>query len=245
MSQEEQITEYNERIAAMEEELKKVSVFQIHSTSALCIQALLNFHFWVLVMSWHCEWCIWWILCLCWQIVDLFTDSKQKLDQCTEDLQDKNQRLEEAHKDLTETKHRLTQEEFIASQLQSNEVQLYSTADQVCDGRRNLIDSVCHLVMRWLIYGYMNTILTRSLSSSCWTLLMPARKMLAVSTLNCRGRRRWSFIMGRSSRALPNAWRTATTACRPRYRSRATNMLLWLTITALLWVRCHTDAHSV
>ncbi|XP_067222841.1 kinesin-like protein KIF11 [Chanodichthys erythropterus] len=87
MSQEEQITEYNERIAAMEEELKK--------------------------------------------IVDLFTDSKQKLDQCTEDLQDKNQRLEEAHKDLTETRHRLTQEEFIASQLQSNEVQLYSTADQL------------------------------------------------------------------------------------------------------------------
>ncbi|KTF81648.1 hypothetical protein cypCar_00036058 [Cyprinus carpio] len=87
MSQEEQITEYTERIAAVEEELKK--------------------------------------------IVDLFTDSKQKLDQCTEDLQDKNQRLEETHKDLTETRHRLTQEEYITSQLQSNECQLYNTADQL------------------------------------------------------------------------------------------------------------------
>uniref|UniRef100_A0A8C1QEE9 Kinesin-like protein n=1 Tax=Cyprinus carpio TaxID=7962 RepID=A0A8C1QEE9_CYPCA len=87
MSQEEQITEYTERIAAVEEELKKVSVFQIHSTS--------------------------------------------KLDQCTEDLQDKNQRLEETHKDLTETRHRLTQEEYITSQLQSNECQLYNTADQL------------------------------------------------------------------------------------------------------------------
>uniref|UniRef100_A0A8C2D491 Kinesin family member 11 n=1 Tax=Cyprinus carpio TaxID=7962 RepID=A0A8C2D491_CYPCA len=87
MSQEEQITEYTERIAAVEEELKK--------------------------------------------IVDLFTDSKQKLDHCTEDLQDKNQRLEETHKDLTETRHRLTQEEYITLQLQSNECQLYNTADQL------------------------------------------------------------------------------------------------------------------
>uniref|UniRef100_A0A673KJR9 Kinesin-like protein n=1 Tax=Sinocyclocheilus rhinocerous TaxID=307959 RepID=A0A673KJR9_9TELE len=85
MSQEEQITEYTDRIAAVEEELKKVSIFQIHS----------------------------------------------KLDQCTEDLQDKNERLEETHKDLTETRHRLTQEEYITSQLQSNECQLYNTADQL------------------------------------------------------------------------------------------------------------------
>lgn len=101
----------------------------------------------VCVMSQQCEWLIWWILCLCCQIVDLFTDSKQKLDQCTEDLQEKNQRLEEAHKDLTETRHRLTQEEFIASQLQSNEVQLYSTADQVRDGRSIL----CVCVFWWCI----------------------------------------------------------------------------------------------
>lgn len=65
------------------------------------------------------------------KIMELFTDSKQKLDQCTEHLQDKNHKLEEAHKDLTETKHRLTQEEYITTQLQSNEGQLYSTADQL------------------------------------------------------------------------------------------------------------------
>uniref|UniRef100_A0A673HEB9 Kinesin-like protein n=1 Tax=Sinocyclocheilus rhinocerous TaxID=307959 RepID=A0A673HEB9_9TELE len=65
------------------------------------------------------------------KIMDLFTDSKQKLDHCTEDMQDKNQRLEETHKDLIETRHRLTQEEFITSQLQSNECQLFSTADQL------------------------------------------------------------------------------------------------------------------
>lgn len=73
------------------------------------------------------------ISCACWQIIDLFTDSKQKLDQCTEDLQDKSQRLEDAHKDLTHTKHRLTQEVYITSQLQSNECQLYNAADQVCE----------------------------------------------------------------------------------------------------------------
>lgn len=63
--------------------------------------------------------------------MELFTDSKQKLDQCTEDLQDKSQRLEEAHKDLKETRQRLTQEEFITTQLQTTENKLYSTAGQV------------------------------------------------------------------------------------------------------------------
>ncbi|XP_052009273.1 kinesin-like protein KIF11 [Xyrauchen texanus] len=65
------------------------------------------------------------------RILDLFTDSKQKLEQCTEDLQDKNQRLEVVNKELTDTRHRLTQEEYITAQLQSNECQLYSTADQL------------------------------------------------------------------------------------------------------------------
>lgn len=158
----------------------------------------------------------------------MFTDSKQKLDQCTEDLQDKSQKLEEAHKDLTETRHRLTQEEFIALQLQSNEGQLYSTADQVCDSRRNRIVCVCVCVSfddALIINAYMHALLTESLSSSCCALLRPARRTLAVSTLSYRGRRRWSIITGRSRRASPNAWRTATTACRPRCRSRATNML--------------------
>lgn len=48
MSQEEQITEYTERIAAVEEELKKVSVFQIHSTSAFLCSSPANFHFCVM-----------------------------------------------------------------------------------------------------------------------------------------------------------------------------------------------------
>lgn len=54
MSQEEQITEYNERIAAMEEELKKVSIFQIHSTSAfLCNTSPAQLPLFVKVMSCH------------------------------------------------------------------------------------------------------------------------------------------------------------------------------------------------
>ncbi len=59
MSQEEQITEYTERITAVEEELKKVSVFQIHSTSAFLCSSLANFHFWVFVWCHNNEWCIW------------------------------------------------------------------------------------------------------------------------------------------------------------------------------------------
>ncbi|KAK3563659.1 hypothetical protein QTP86_033504 [Hemibagrus guttatus] len=63
--------------------------------------------------------------------MELFTDSKQKLEEYSEDLQDKSQKLEEAHKDLKETRHRLTQEEFITTQLQTTESQLYNTAGQL------------------------------------------------------------------------------------------------------------------
>lgn len=170
MSQEEQITEYNDRIAAMEEELKKVSVFQIHSTSAFLYKTCPTSTF-------ECEWCIWRILS--WQIIDLFTDSKQKLDQCTEDLQDKSQKLEEAHKDLMETRHRLTQEEFIALQLQSNEGQLYSTADQVCDGRRNRIVSVS-FDDALIINAYMHTLLT-------WVSLIQLLSTAEASTQDVSG----------------------------------------------------------
>ncbi|TSS85087.1 Kinesin-like protein KIF11 [Bagarius yarrelli] len=65
------------------------------------------------------------------RVMELFTDSKQKLEQCSEDLQDKSQQLEEAHKDLTETRQRLTQEEFITTQLQTTESQLYNTAGKL------------------------------------------------------------------------------------------------------------------
>lgn len=63
--------------------------------------------------------------------MELFTDSKQKLEQYSEDLQDKGQQLVEAHKDLQETKQKLTQELFITTQLQTTESQLYNAAGQV------------------------------------------------------------------------------------------------------------------
>ncbi|XP_035389038.1 kinesin-like protein KIF11 [Electrophorus electricus] len=87
VSQEEQIAEYTERIAAVEDELKRM--------------------------------------------LELFSDSKQRLDQCTGELQEKNQLLEEAHKDLSETRQRLSQEAFITAQLQTRECKLYSMADQL------------------------------------------------------------------------------------------------------------------
>uniref|UniRef100_A0A3Q1JBH1 Kinesin-like protein n=1 Tax=Anabas testudineus TaxID=64144 RepID=A0A3Q1JBH1_ANATE len=70
-SHEEQIAEYTDRIAAMEEELKKV--------------------------------------------MELFVDSKTKLEQCTVDLEDKQQ----------------SQEEFVSSELTSAQERLYDTAGEV------------------------------------------------------------------------------------------------------------------
>uniref|UniRef100_A0AAR2KIA7 Kinesin-like protein n=1 Tax=Pygocentrus nattereri TaxID=42514 RepID=A0AAR2KIA7_PYGNA len=101
VSQEEQITEYTERIAAVEEELKRM--------------------------------------------MELFSDSKQRLDQCTDDLQERTQQLEEAHKDLKDTRHRLTQEEFITTQLQTTEEQLYSTAGQLLSTAENSTSDVSGL----------------------------------------------------------------------------------------------------
>lgn len=63
--------------------------------------------------------------------MELFTDSQEKLEQCSGDLQDKSQQLVEAHNDLKETRQRLTQEEFITTQLQVTGSQLYSAAGQV------------------------------------------------------------------------------------------------------------------
>ncbi|GAA6088369.1 kinesin-like protein KIF11 [Tachysurus ichikawai] len=65
------------------------------------------------------------------RLMELFTDSKQKLEQCSEDLQDKSQQLEEVHKDLKDTRQRLTQEEFITTQLQTTESQLYDAAGKL------------------------------------------------------------------------------------------------------------------
>uniref|UniRef100_A0A8C8H468 Kinesin-like protein n=1 Tax=Oncorhynchus tshawytscha TaxID=74940 RepID=A0A8C8H468_ONCTS len=86
-SQEEHITEYTEKIASVEEELKRV--------------------------------------------FELFEDSKDKLDQCINDLEEKNHKLEETHKDLQETKQKLTEEAFIVSELATTEEKLYTTADKL------------------------------------------------------------------------------------------------------------------
>uniref|UniRef100_A0A8K9X1M5 Kinesin-like protein n=1 Tax=Oncorhynchus mykiss TaxID=8022 RepID=A0A8K9X1M5_ONCMY len=86
-SQEEHITEYTEKIASVEEELKRV--------------------------------------------FELFEDSKDKLDQCINDLEEKNHKLEETHKDLQETKQKLTEEVFIVSELATTEEKLYTTADKL------------------------------------------------------------------------------------------------------------------
>uniref|UniRef100_A0A674EX17 Kinesin-like protein n=1 Tax=Salmo trutta TaxID=8032 RepID=A0A674EX17_SALTR len=86
-SQEEHITEYTEKIALVEEELKRV--------------------------------------------FELFEDSKDKLDQCINDLEEKNHKLEETHKDLQETKQKLTEEAFIVSELATTEEKLYTAADKL------------------------------------------------------------------------------------------------------------------
>uniref|UniRef100_A0AAR2LR35 Kinesin-like protein n=1 Tax=Pygocentrus nattereri TaxID=42514 RepID=A0AAR2LR35_PYGNA len=78
-------------------------------------------------------------------MMELFSDSKQRLDQCTDDLQERTQQLEEAHKDLKDTRHRLTQEEFITTQLQTTEEQLYSTAGQLLSTAENSTSDVSGL----------------------------------------------------------------------------------------------------
>ncbi|XP_047207186.1 kinesin-like protein KIF11 isoform X2 [Girardinichthys multiradiatus] len=84
---EEQIAEYVDKIAIMEEELKKVT--------------------------------------------DLFVDSKNRLEQCALDLDQKQQRLEETNKHLEKTKEKLVVEEFICSELSLVHESLYSTAGQL------------------------------------------------------------------------------------------------------------------
>ncbi|XP_068183185.1 kinesin-like protein KIF11 isoform X2 [Antennarius striatus] len=86
-SQEALASEYTERIAELEEELKK--------------------------------------------LMELFTDSKTKLDQCSVDLEENLQRLEETNQDLRQTKEKLSQEEFISAELGSIQETLHSTAGQL------------------------------------------------------------------------------------------------------------------
>ncbi|KAL2083650.1 hypothetical protein ACEWY4_021423 [Coilia grayii] len=87
MSQELQITEYLDKITAIEDELKKV--------------------------------------------MELFSGSKEQVEQLTVDLEETGQQLRAAHKDLQETRLRLSEETFITSKLLSTEEELYSTADKL------------------------------------------------------------------------------------------------------------------
>ncbi|XP_053731964.1 kinesin-like protein KIF11 [Synchiropus splendidus] len=81
------ISEYSDRIAAMEEELKKVS--------------------------------------------ELFVESKEKLQRCAEELEQKQQSLEQTTQSLEETKVKLSEEEFISTELQLAQENLYNISQQL------------------------------------------------------------------------------------------------------------------
>ncbi|XP_071393513.1 kinesin-like protein KIF11 isoform X1 [Centroberyx affinis] len=65
------------------------------------------------------------------KVTELFADSKTRLEQCAVDLDEKQQQLEETNRDLQKTKEKLSQEEFICSELSSDQETLYSTAGQL------------------------------------------------------------------------------------------------------------------
>ncbi|XP_056903641.1 kinesin-like protein KIF11 isoform X1 [Takifugu flavidus] len=65
------------------------------------------------------------------RVMELFTDNKTQLDQCSLDLTEKQQRLEETKQNLEQTKEKLCQEEFICSELESAQEHLYITAGQL------------------------------------------------------------------------------------------------------------------
>ncbi|XP_068111215.1 LOW QUALITY PROTEIN: kinesin-like protein KIF11 [Hyperolius riggenbachi] len=83
------ISEYTEKIAALEDELKRV--------------------------------------------IELFSDSKKELEECSTVLQVREKELEETQKNLHESKLHLAQEEFVVSALQTSEKKLHSTANKLLD----------------------------------------------------------------------------------------------------------------
>lgn len=66
-----------------------------------------------------------------WQVAELFTESKKELDECSTVLQYKEKELEETQQTLQESKLRLSQEEFVASALETTEKKLHNTANKV------------------------------------------------------------------------------------------------------------------
>ncbi|XP_072292612.1 kinesin-like protein KIF11 [Eucyclogobius newberryi] len=65
------------------------------------------------------------------KIIELFVDSKTKLEQCAVDLDQQQQRLEETSKHLEQTKEKLNQEELVCSELTVAHESLYNTAGQL------------------------------------------------------------------------------------------------------------------
>lgn len=59
-------------------------------------------------------------------------DSKNELDQCKSDLQNKTQELKTTQKHLQETKLQLVEEEYITSALEITEEKLHDAASRVC-----------------------------------------------------------------------------------------------------------------
>ncbi|NXE72822.1 KIF11 protein, partial [Cochlearius cochlearius] len=65
------------------------------------------------------------------RITELFTVSKNELEQCKTDLQVKEKELEETQKDLQETKVHLAEEEYVVSVLENTEQKLHGTASKL------------------------------------------------------------------------------------------------------------------
>uniref|UniRef100_A0A8C8APB8 Kinesin-like protein n=1 Tax=Otus sunia TaxID=257818 RepID=A0A8C8APB8_9STRI len=65
------------------------------------------------------------------RITELFTVSKNELEQCKTDLQIREKELEETQKDLQETKAHLAEEEYVVSVLESTEQKLHGTASKL------------------------------------------------------------------------------------------------------------------
>ncbi|XP_042643873.1 kinesin-like protein KIF11 isoform X2 [Tyto alba] len=65
------------------------------------------------------------------KITELFTVSKNELEQCKSDLQIKEKELEETQKDLQETRVCLAEEEYVVSVLENTEQKLHGTATKL------------------------------------------------------------------------------------------------------------------
>ncbi|NXA13430.1 KIF11 protein, partial [Sapayoa aenigma] len=65
------------------------------------------------------------------RVNELFTVSKNELEQCKADLQIKEKELEETQKDLQETKVHLAEEEYVVSVLENTEQKLHGTASKL------------------------------------------------------------------------------------------------------------------